>query len=163
MFPSRYRLYIYISVANAWGYNWVTLFLGEVNTGTWSSRFEGVPEIESIKYTHVSRETQTRERLRWRGPSTIENYRPDLSSERAPHVNKLRNCLIIILKKKKKEKLGRGPLTGGCLTPRQTGLLTAGLNITHTVTIEGWCGNPVRRTLQQNKELMPSPCRQMSP
>jgi hypothetical protein len=32
--------------------------------------------------------TQTHERLRWRGPATTENYRPDLSSERASHVNK---------------------------------------------------------------------------
>jgi hypothetical protein len=24
---------------NAWGYNWATLFLGDLNTGTWRSRW----------------------------------------------------------------------------------------------------------------------------
>jgi hypothetical protein len=51
-------------------------------------QFEGVSKIEAIKYAHESRGTQARERLRWRGPETAENYRPDPSSERAPHINK---------------------------------------------------------------------------
>jgi hypothetical protein len=48
----------------------------------------GVSKVETIKYVHESRGTQTCERLRWRCPAKTENYRPDFSSERAPHVNK---------------------------------------------------------------------------
>jgi hypothetical protein len=39
------------------GYNWATLFLGEINTGTWPSRL-GESKLETIKYVHESRETQ---------------------------------------------------------------------------------------------------------
>jgi hypothetical protein len=49
----------------------------------------GVSKIETINYTHQSRGTQIRERLRWRCPAKTEKYRPDFSSERAPHINKL--------------------------------------------------------------------------
>jgi hypothetical protein len=35
-----------------------------------------VSKIEIIKDGHESCSTQTRERLRWRGPATIEKYRP---------------------------------------------------------------------------------------
>jgi hypothetical protein len=35
-----------------------------------------------------SRGAQSRERLCWLCPTTTENYRPDLSSERALHINK---------------------------------------------------------------------------
>jgi hypothetical protein len=45
------------------GYNWATMFLGDINTGTWPSRLE-----------------QTR--------TTVANYSPALSSEMAPHVKK---------------------------------------------------------------------------
>jgi hypothetical protein len=48
----------------------------------------GVSKTKTIKYAHESRGTQTQERLRWRCPATTENYRPDISSERAPHINK---------------------------------------------------------------------------
>jgi hypothetical protein len=40
------------------GYNWATLYLGEINVGTWVSRL-GVSKIEAIKYAHDSRGTQT--------------------------------------------------------------------------------------------------------
>jgi hypothetical protein len=71
---------------------WATLFLLDINRGTWPSRL-GSLNIETIKYGHESREAQTREILHWRGPATIENYRPDLSSERALHSNKSINRL----------------------------------------------------------------------
>jgi hypothetical protein len=48
----------------------------------------GVSKMETINYAHESRGTQIRERLRWRCPAKIEKYRPDFSSERAPHINK---------------------------------------------------------------------------
>jgi hypothetical protein len=58
----------------------------------------GVLKIETINYGQEFRSTQTRERLRWRSPATIENYSPDLSSERLSK----NNCLQIINKKKEK-------------------------------------------------------------
>jgi hypothetical protein len=27
-----------LGIPSAWGYNWATMLLGEINTGTWSSR-----------------------------------------------------------------------------------------------------------------------------
>jgi hypothetical protein len=54
-------------------YNRATLFLGEINTGTWSSTFGGVSKIEKIKFPHEF-------------PGTHPE-RPDLSSKRAPHIN----------------------------------------------------------------------------
>jgi hypothetical protein len=36
-------MYFYVNLMdkpNARGYNWTTLFLGEINTGTWASRLE---------------------------------------------------------------------------------------------------------------------------
>jgi hypothetical protein len=55
------------------GYNWATLFLEEINTGTWLSRW-GNLKLETVKFGHESRGTRTRERLRWRGPAAILNY-----------------------------------------------------------------------------------------
>jgi hypothetical protein len=48
----------------------------------------GVSKIEKINYAHESYGTQILERLHWRFPAKTENYRPDFSSERAPHINK---------------------------------------------------------------------------
>jgi hypothetical protein len=48
----------------------------------------GVSKIETINYAHESRGTQIRERLHWRCPAKTEKYRPDFSSERAPHIIK---------------------------------------------------------------------------
>jgi hypothetical protein len=58
------------------GYNWATLFRGDINTGTWpSNEFCGA---------------STQEPLLWQGPEAIVqvNYRPVLSSERALQNNK---------------------------------------------------------------------------
>jgi hypothetical protein len=69
--------------SNAWGYKWDTLFLGDINTET-GPRGWGSLNIQTIKHGQEFRGTQTRERLRWRGPESIENFRPDLSSEKLP-------------------------------------------------------------------------------
>jgi hypothetical protein len=96
----------------------LTLFLEEINTGTWPSRLgERVSKIEAIKYARDSRGTQTRESLHWRCPATTENYRHDLSSERSPHINKPETVYKYL--KKEGEKLVAGPRW--CLAPRQTG------------------------------------------
>jgi hypothetical protein len=57
-----------------------------INTGTWPSRLGESKKIEIVKYGHESRGTQTQERLPWRCPATTENYRLDLSSEKASHI-----------------------------------------------------------------------------
>jgi hypothetical protein len=31
-------MYLVLSEPSAWGYNWATLFLGDINTGAWPSR-----------------------------------------------------------------------------------------------------------------------------
>jgi hypothetical protein len=62
-------------------------FLGEINMATWPSRL-GSLKFEKIKFGHESTRTRARERLRWRGPAAIENYKSVLTSERAFHNNK---------------------------------------------------------------------------
>jgi hypothetical protein len=42
-------------------------------------------KFETIEYAHESHSTRTGERLRCRGPAETVNYRPLLSSMRAPH------------------------------------------------------------------------------
>jgi hypothetical protein len=49
---------------------------------------KGSLESETVKDGRESHGTRTLEWLRWRGPTTIVNDRPVLSSERAPHINK---------------------------------------------------------------------------
>jgi hypothetical protein len=46
-------------------------------------------ESEAVKYDRESHGTRTWKWLRWQGPAAIVNDRPVLSSERAPHINKL--------------------------------------------------------------------------
>jgi hypothetical protein len=45
---------------SARGYNWTTLFPGDINTGTWPSRLGGVSN-ETVKYGHEFCGTWTRE------------------------------------------------------------------------------------------------------
>jgi hypothetical protein len=56
----------------------------------------GSLKFETVKYGHESRGTRTREWLHWRDPVAIVNDRPVLSSERAPHKRKDRNCQTAI-------------------------------------------------------------------
>jgi hypothetical protein len=49
---------------------------------------KGSLKTETVKYGREIQGTQTRERLRWRGPATYTKDIPVLSSERAPHKNK---------------------------------------------------------------------------
>jgi hypothetical protein len=63
------------------GYNWATLFLGDINTGSWSSTW-GSLETETVKCGHESCGTLTSEWLRWRGPAAVVNDRFILSWER---------------------------------------------------------------------------------
>jgi hypothetical protein len=63
------------------------------NTSTVTLRVLGGDEkgslkSERVKYGDESQGTQTRERLRWRGPTSYIKDRPIPSSERAPQKNK---------------------------------------------------------------------------
>jgi hypothetical protein len=69
---------------------------------------------------------ESRERLRWRSPVATENYRLDLSSERAPASTSKNN-------ERRKEKNG-SRVPNGSLPPRQAGRLTAGRNIILALT-----------------------------
>jgi hypothetical protein len=69
-------------------YNWALLLLGGNKYTNLALQVGGVLRIERVKYGNESRGIQTRERLRWRGPAMTENYRPDLSLEIAPDINK---------------------------------------------------------------------------
>jgi hypothetical protein len=76
----------------------VTVIKGSVETGSNTSTVtlrvvggdeKGSLKFETAKYGRESQGIRTRGRLRWQGPAAIANGRPVLSSERAPHVNKL--------------------------------------------------------------------------
>jgi hypothetical protein len=77
----------------AWGYNRATLFLRDINRGTWPSRL-GSLECEAVKCGHESRGTLTSEWLRWRGPAAIVNDRPILSWKRMLHKDYNRKCSV---------------------------------------------------------------------
>jgi hypothetical protein len=79
--------------------------------------------------TVSNRQRLDRAWLRWRGPAATVNYRTALSSERALQ-NNTRNGLKKILRRKK--NCSRVP--DGGLTPRLTGRLTVGRNVTSTST-----------------------------
>jgi hypothetical protein len=64
------------------------------NTSTVTLRVVGGDEkgslqSETVKYDRKSQGTQTRDRLRCQGPVVYTKDRPNLSSERVPHKNKI--------------------------------------------------------------------------
>jgi hypothetical protein len=75
--------------------------------------------------------------MRWRRPAAIVNDRPVLSSDREPHINKPVTVWIITI-------LSWAP--DRCLTPRQTGRLTAGRNVILTLT---WVSQSISRSVTQ--------------
>jgi hypothetical protein len=95
------------------GYNWATLFLGDINTGIWAPVW-GSLESETVKYGHEPCGTRTSEWMRWRGPAAIVNDKPILSSESMLHKDYDRRCSIE--KKKFWQWVSRG------LAPRRTDL-----------------------------------------
>jgi hypothetical protein len=82
---------------------------------------KGSLKSETVKYGLKSQGTWTRERLRWQGPAARTKDRPDLSSERAPHKNKIVTVTQVI------NIWSWAP--DGCFIPRQTGRLTVGRNV----------------------------------
>jgi hypothetical protein len=74
---------------NAWGCNWATLFLGDINMRTWPSRLGESRIWDSKMWSWVPREW-----LRWRGLAAIVNDRPILSSESMLHKDYNRKCSV---------------------------------------------------------------------
>jgi hypothetical protein len=60
----------------------------DINTGTWPSRLGESQKLGQENMGPESHGTQTLEGLRWQGQAATVNYRPVLSSERAPQNNK---------------------------------------------------------------------------
>jgi hypothetical protein len=110
---------------SAWWYNWATLFLGVINTGTWLSRL-GKPQIwESKIWSRVPRDSDPRMTALVRTSSNRRQQTSSLVRDSAPH-QQTRKCLSVT------KVWSYAP--DGCLTPRQTGQLTVGRNITLTLT-----------------------------
>jgi hypothetical protein len=78
---------------NAGGYNGDTLFLRDINTGTWAPGW-GSLESERVKCGHESCGNQTWEWMPWRRTAAIVNDRPILSSERMLHKDYDGRCSI---------------------------------------------------------------------
>jgi hypothetical protein len=77
---------------SARGYNWATLFLGDVN-GDLALQVGRVSGIGTVQYGLSSSGTRTRAGLRWRGPAATVNYSPGFSSDRALQKLQTGNCL----------------------------------------------------------------------
>jgi hypothetical protein len=78
VFPVIYEVDLYI-LQNCAGSNTSTVTLRIVGDDE-----KGSLKSETVKYSHGSEGTRTRERLRWRGPAAYAKDRPVISSERAP-------------------------------------------------------------------------------
>jgi hypothetical protein len=77
----------------AWGFNWVTLFLRDINTGNLPPGW-GRLESEIGKCVHKYCGTRTWGWMRWWGLAAIVNDRPILSSERMLYKDHDRKCSI---------------------------------------------------------------------
>jgi hypothetical protein len=106
---------------SVWGYNWVTLFLEDINMGTWSSRL-GESRIWDAKILWVPHDLDLRMTALVR-PSSKRKLQTHPVREGAPH-QETSNSLTVI-------KIWSWA-TDGCQTPRQTGRLSIGFNITLT-------------------------------
>jgi hypothetical protein len=106
---------------STWWYNCATLSLGDINTETWSSRLGESPIWDSKIWNSDPRMTALA-----RFSNCKRQTRP-LVIGGAPH-QQTRNCLTA----KKKKNWSCAP--DGGLTPRQTGRLIVGRNITLTLS-----------------------------
>jgi hypothetical protein len=72
---------------SARAYNWTTLFLGDINIGSCPFRSA---ESRIRQQNMVMSSEGLGPESDWQGPEAIVrvNYRPDLSSEKTPHMNK---------------------------------------------------------------------------
>jgi hypothetical protein len=124
---TRNKLPIYKTMLkHAQRYNWATLFLGEINTGTW-----GFSKIET-NYAHESRGTQIWERLRWRCPIKLKSTDPTSRQRGCPTSTNPR-----LLKKNNQRENGKNwsRVADGCLTLGRTARLSVVIHITLTLTL----------------------------
>jgi hypothetical protein len=105
------------------GYNWDTLFLGDINTGTSPSRFGESRIWDSKIWSWVPWYSDPRMTTLARASSNFKRQNRSLVRQDAPD-QQTHNSLTVI-------KTDLGPQIG-CLTPRQTGQLTVGRDITLT-------------------------------
>jgi hypothetical protein len=110
---------------SAWGYNWATLFLGDINTGTWPSRLAESRIWASKICSWLPRDWDPRMTALARASRNCKWQTRPLVREGAPHKQTC-NCLTVI------HIWSWAP--DGYLTPRQTGQLTVGRNVTLTLT-----------------------------
>jgi hypothetical protein len=108
----------------AWEYNRATLFLEDINIGTWSSGSGESRIWDSKIWSWSPRDSNPRMTAIARTSNSCKQTRP-LVREGAPH-QETRNCLTVII------IWSWAP--GRCLTPEQTGRLTVGSNVTLTLT-----------------------------
>jgi hypothetical protein len=103
--------------------NWGSLFLGGYKYRDLALQVAGVSD-ETVKYGRQFCGTSTQEWLLWQGLEAIAqvNYRPNLSSERVPHIKK---PAIV----RQKTKIWPWAPDGSPI-PRQTGRLTVGRKLT---------------------------------
>jgi hypothetical protein len=102
-------------------YNWATLFLGDINMGTWASRL-GEPRISD-------KDSDPRTTALANANSNCKRQTRPLVREGGPH-QQTRKCLILI-------KIWSWT-PDGCMTRRQTGRLTVRRNITLTSKMFKW-------------------------
>jgi hypothetical protein len=78
---------------SAWGYNRVTLLLGDINTGNWPSRLGESRISDSKIWSRIPRYSNLRMTALAR-PAAIVNDRPSLSSERMLLKDYDRKCSV---------------------------------------------------------------------
>jgi hypothetical protein len=112
---------------SARGYNWATLFLGDINTGTWPSRL-GESQMRQVKCGLEFCGTLTKEWLLWQGPEAIIQKITDPSS-RQRGCYKITNPQLFQENFKEKVKLVAGPRWA---PDTKTDWPTVGRNVTST-------------------------------
>jgi hypothetical protein len=106
------------------GYNWATLFLGDINTGTWPSRLGEFPIWDSKIWSWVSLDSNPTMIALARASSSCKRQTRPLVREDAPH-QQTRNCLTVL-------KIWSWAPDGA----RHEDRLAVGRNITLTLTCE---------------------------
>jgi hypothetical protein len=116
------------SPPSARGYNWATLFLGDINTRTWPSRL-GESQMRqqnmAVSFAGLRPKSDCSGKAQKQLYSKLQTH--PLVREDAPK-EQTRNCLKEISSREK--NWSRVP--DGRLTPRQTGRLTVGRKLTST-------------------------------
>jgi hypothetical protein len=79
---------------SAWAYNWASLFLGDINAGTWPSRLEESRFWDSKIWSWVPRDSDMRMSALARASSNCKRQTRHLVRDGAP-IQQARNCLTV--------------------------------------------------------------------